>query len=267
MIRRPAVAGKFYPLSPDDLKKQLKQLIVEVEEKVDVMGAVSPHAGYMYSGSVAGAVYSHIHIPENVIILGPNHTGKGEMVSIMDSGEWEIMGKNVKINRDLANAILSNSQHIKNDSAGHLHEHSLEVQIPFIQYFKEDFEIVPVTMMTNDYKVCEDVGLAVSEGIKKLNKPVLIVASSDMTHYEPIEFADIKDKLAVEQILKLDPKGLFEAFREYNMSMCGLAPTAVMLIASKNLGAKEGRLIKYTTSGDVSGDFDQVVGYAGIIIF
>jgi AmmeMemoRadiSam system protein B len=266
MIRKPAVGGRFYPLSPEAIKRQIKEFAVEVKEKVDVKGIVSPHAGYVYSGAVAGAVYSNINIPENIIILGPNHTGMGETASLMASGEWSMPNGNVKINSALANEIISNSQYIKDDSLGHLHEHSLEVQIPFIQYFRKDFEIVPITIMTTDYELCEDIGKAISETINEYGKPVLIIASSDMTHYESQNSANIKDRKAIEQILKLDPKGLFDTVMKNNITMCGIAPTTAMLIACKNLGAKEARLIKYMTSGDVSGDYEQVVGYAGLIV-
>ncbi|OGW05028.1 MAG: AmmeMemoRadiSam system protein B [Nitrospinae bacterium RIFCSPLOWO2_01_FULL_39_10] len=266
MVRKPAVAGKFYPISPDAINKQMKEFEVEVKQKVDCMGVVSPHAGYVYSGGVAGAVYSNINIPEDVIIIGPNHTGLGEMVSLMASGEWEMPNGIVKINADLANDIISSSRYIKDDSLGHLHEHSLEVQIPFIQYFKKNFKIVPITIMTLDYELCEDIGAALSAAIKNFNKPVLIVASTDMTHYESQKSANIKDKKAIDEILKLDPKGLFETVVNKNISMCGIAPTTAMLIACNNLGAREARLVKYMTSGDVSGDYEQVVGYAGLII-
>ena len=266
MVRKPAVAGKFYPISPDAINKQMKEFEVEVKQKVDCLGVVSPHAGYVYSGGVAGAVYSNINIPEDVIIIGPNHTGLGEMVSLMASGEWEMPNGNVKINADLANDIISGSRYIKDDSLGHLHEHSLEVQIPFIQHFKKNFKIVPITIMTLDYELCEDIGAALSGAIKEYDKPVLIVASTDMTHYESQESANVKDKKAIDEILKLDPKGLFETIVNKNISMCGIAPTTAMLIACNNLGAREARLVKYMTSGDVSGDYQQVVGYAGMII-
>ncbi len=266
MVRKPAMAGKFYPVSPDAINKQIKEFEVVVKEKINCLGVVSPHAGYIYSGAVAGAVYSNINIPEDVIIIGPNHTGLGEMVSLMASGEWEMPTGRVKINNVLANDIISNSRYIKDDSAGHLHEHSLEVQIPFIQYFRRKFNIVPITIMTLDYELCEDIGMAVAKAIKKINKSVLIVASTDMTHYESQDSANLKDRKAIDQILKLDPKGLFETVITKNISMCGIVPTTAMLIACNSLGANEAKLIKYMTSGDVSGDYDQVVGYAGIII-
>ena len=229
MTRKPAMAGKFYPMSADAINKQIKEFEVEVQQKVDCLGIVSPHAGYVYSGGVAGAVYSNINIPDDVIIMGPNHTGLGEMVSLMASGEWEMPNGNVKINTDLANDIISSSRYIKDDSLGHLHEHSLEVQIPFIQYFRKNFKIVPITILTLDYELCEDVGTAIAEAVKNYNKPILIVASSDMTHYESHESASVKDKKAIDQILRLDPKGLFETVVDKNISMCGIAPTTAML--------------------------------------
>jgi AmmeMemoRadiSam system protein B len=268
MIRRPAVAGRFYDASPEGLKREVSGLIVEggEKEKEKVVGIISPHAGFIYSGPVAGAVYSRIQMPMTFIIIGPNHTGYGERASVMTSGEWEMPNGNVPINSELAKDILARSRFMKEDENAHLREHSIEVQIPFIQYFTDDFDIVPIALMSIDYKICEDIGKAISEAVKESKDSVVIVASTDMTHYEPQTTAEDKDKMAIEHLLKLDPMGLYNIVRDKKITMCGLCPTVAMLIASKELGAKEGLLVRYMTSGEVSGDYDQVVGYAGVLI-
>lgn len=266
MLRKPAVAGQFYPYSKPEIKKQIEEFIIEGEKRERVIAAVSPHAGYIYSGKVAGQVYSKIEIPKNVVIIGPNHTGIGAPASIMTDGEWEMPSGNVKINSELANSILNESDYLKSDAIGHSREHSLEVQIPFIQYLVEDFSLVPVALMRSDYEICEDVGKAVSKGIEACGEDTLIIASTDMTHYESHESAKNKDRLAIDQILKLDPEGLYNTIKSKNISMCGFIPTTTTMIASKLLGAKQAELVGYMTSGEVSGDYEHVVGYAGLLI-
>ncbi|HUU51117.1 MAG TPA: AmmeMemoRadiSam system protein B [Nitrospinota bacterium] len=266
MIRKPAVAGQFYPHDGSEVRKQIKEFTVEDVKKEKVIAAVCPHAGYIYSGGVAGEVYSRIQLPKNIVIIGPNHTGIGAPASVMADGEWEMPTGNVKINSELANAIINQSRYLKNDSMGHVREHSLEVQLPFIQYFIEDFTIVPISLMRSDYEICEDVGNAIYKGIEAIDKETLIIASTDMTHYESHESAVEKDKKAIDEILKLNSEGLYTTIKENHISMCGFIPTTTTIIASKLLGAKECELIRYTTSGEVSGDYEHVVGYAGLLI-
>lgn len=266
MIRKPAVAGRFYEGSPKGLNREVRGLIDEGADKEKVVGVMSPHAGFMYSGPVAGAVYSRIQMPGTFVIIGPNHTGYGETASVMTSGEWEMPNGNVAINSELAKDILARSEFMKDDEKAHLREHSIEVQIPFMQYFTGDFDIVPIALKPMDYKICEDVGKAVSGAVQGAREPVVIVASTDMTHYESRTSAEKKDKMAIERVLELDPKGLYSVVNNNRITMCGVGPATAMLIACKGLGAKEALLVKYTTSGDVSGDYDQVVGYAGVLI-
>lgn len=263
-IRKPAVAGQFYPGKEDSLRKSIEQMVCKVDEKIKAIGIVSPHAGYMYSGIVAGNVYSNIEIPETVIILGPNHTGTGSPYAIMTEGKWWTPLGEVEIESSLAKDILGSSKFIEEDINAHKFEHSLEVQIPFLQYFRSNIKIVPIVIGGDDF---EEIGEAIAKSLKKYKKDFLLVASSDMTHYESHESARKKDKLAIDEILKLDEKGMLKKVREYDISMCGYGPAAIMLIASKLLGAKEAKLIKYMTSGDVSGDYSAVVGYAGIAVY
>lgn len=285
MLRHPAVAGQFYQGSPELLRKQVREFILPGAVKSKALGIVSPHAGLIYSGSVAGAVYSRIELPDTFVLIGPNHTGLGAPVSLMAKGQWETPLGLVEIDEDLAASILSKSPRIQEDSLAHLREHSLEVQLPFIQYFKKNFRIVPIQMLDTRLETCKEVGRAVAEAIKergeqsaegrgkidnnsqlRTSRAVLIIASSDMSHYEQAATAKEKDFKAIHQLLDLDPEGLYRVVREYGITMCGFGPAVAMLVACKLLGATSAELIKYANSGEVSGDYDQVVGYAGVVI-
>ena len=265
MVRSPAVAGQFYPANPSILEREVSSYTKEIKRE-NALGVISPHAGYIYSGKVAGGVYSRINIPKDVIIIGPNHTGLGEPEAVMCSGTWKMPNGNIEINSDLAGAIVANSKYLKDDHLAHLNEHSLEVQIPFLQRFRKDIRIVPIAMMSMDYNVCLDIGHAVATAVKSFKEPVLIVASSDMTHYESDKSAREKDKKAIDRVLALDPEGLLKTVRENRITMCGVIPATIMLIACKELGAKKAELVDYATSGETSGDYEQVVGYAGMIV-
>lgn len=266
MIREAIVAGQFYPGTEQGLNRQIESMVDKDAKKEKAIGIVAPHAGYIYSGFVAGCVYSHIDITDTVVILGPNHTGFGAAFSLYKKGKWRTPLGEVGIDAELAGQILESSRLVREDEAAHSHEHSLEVQLPFMQYFKKDFKIVPIVLSLGGLDAYEELGQAIASSIKKRNRDTLIVASSDMTHYEPHEVAKEKDKVAIDAILKLDEEQLLKKVEEHNISMCGCVPAAVMLIAARALGAKSARLIKYQTSGDTSGDYSAVVGYAGIIV-
>ncbi len=272
MVRRPAVAGQFYQGSKEALKRQVEGFLIPDAGKKRALGILAPHAGLIYSGPVAGAVYSSIEPPDTFILIGPNHTGLGEAVSIMSSGRWETPLGIVEIDESLAAAILGRSRLIREDDRAHLHEHSLEVQLPFIQHLCPAATIVPIQMLDTRLETCLEVGRAVAGALSEIRNPqseirnVLIVASSDMSHYEPAELARKKDHLAIDRILKLDPEGLYHTVKNNHISMCGYGPAVAMLTACKILGAAKAELIKYANSGEVSGDYAQVVGYAGIII-
>jgi len=274
MIRQPAVAGQFYKGSPEALRDQVEGFLKLEARKVKALGIVSPHAGLMYSGSVAGAVYSRIELPGTFVLIGPNHTGFGPPLSLMAKGAWETPLGSVRINEGLAAAVLLNSRRIQDDSIAHIREHSLEVQLPFIQYLKKEFTIVPIQMLDTRFDTCVDLGKAVAHAIEEyvkrdpgsMKEGVLIVASSDMSHYISADTAKKKDHLAIKRMLDLDAQGLYETVRSEGISMCGYGPAVAMLTACKVLGATKAELVKYTNSGDVSGDYDQVVGYAGIVV-
>jgi len=266
MKRKPAVAGQFYSASSSGLLKEVQRYIEVPPVKEKVIGVVSPHAGLMYSGAVAGAVYSRIEFPHTFILIGPNHTGLGKPISIMAHGEWEIPTGSLKIDDALAKKILDRSKIIEEDNSAHSFEHSLEVQLPFILYFSSDVKIVPITMMTNSLNHCRSVGETIADAIKDTEYPITIIASSDMSHYEADSVARTKDKKAIDRILSLDPDGLYGTVVKEHISMCGFIPVTTMLFAAKKLGAKDAILVKYMTSGEVSGDYGYVVGYAGLII-
>lgn len=266
MIRKPAVAGQFYSASSSALLKDVQRYIEPSAIREKVIGILSPHAGFMYSGAVAGVVYSRIILPHTIILIGPNHTGMGKPISIMVRGEWEIPTGTLKIDETLAEKILGHSDIIKDDPVAHLMEHSLEVQLPFIRYFSQDTMIVPITMIVDSLDVCKAVGKSIAAAVRDTKYSIIIAASSDMTHYESDSSARTKDRKAINKILSLDPEGLYKTVIKEKISMCGFAPATAMLYAVKELEAKEAIFVKYMTSGEVSGDYNYVVGYAGIII-
>lgn len=266
MIRRPQVAGQFYPASPSGLRKELEALVEKKEKKEDALGLVSPHAGYIYSGAVAGACFSKVNLTKTVIILGPNHTGYGAAFSIMTEGTWQMPMGSIEIDAVLAKKILQASEYLKEDSQAHLYEHSIEVQLPFLQFFLPEVKIVPIVVSRADFATYDQIGKAIAKVITEAGKHYLIVASSDMTHYEPQEKAKAQDELAIQAILKLDAEELLRRIKKSHITMCGYGPTVVMLSAARELGAKQARLLKYQTSGDTSGDYSSVVGYAGIMV-
>jgi AmmeMemoRadiSam system protein B len=265
--RQPAVAGHFYPGSADQLQVQVSGFIKSIVTEARVLGAVMPHAGYVYSGSVAGETVSHLAIPETVIILGPNHTGLGPAVSVFPEGKWLMPFGSVPIAGELAKTIVEKIELAEADESAHLREHSIEVQLPFLHYQRKGkWQFVPITLSNLATRECRQVGESLAGIIREAEGEILLVASSDMTHYESHQSATTKDAEAIERILDLDPEGLIKTVFSRKISMCGIIPTAVMLYATKALGATGARLIRYTTSGETSGDYEQVVGYAGILV-
>ena len=268
MIRSPAVAGQFYPGSEASLVKTLHSLVPEVqpEERKKAFAVVSPHAGYIYSGGVAGETFARVQVPESVVILGPNHTGLGQPFSIMTEGTWETPLGSVEIDTELASAILRASQNLSEDHVAHLEEHSIEVQLPFLQYFKPDVKLVPIVLAKGTGDTYKEIGNAIAEACKNGGHEAVVMASSDMNHYEPHHVANEKDQKAIEAILALDEDELLSRVSEYRISMCGYGPTVAMLAACKEIGASKAELVIHQTSGDVTGDYRSVVGYAGVLI-
>ena len=266
MKRQPLVANQFYPEDPFFLLNALKELVPQVKHKEKVIAAVSPHAGYIYSGATAGKTLGRIIIPEDVIILGPNHHGRGESIALMASGTWQMPLGDVPINSKLAELVLNNSNLINDDEIAHRFEHSLEVQVPFLQYLQKNLTITPLVISRISFDQCQELGLALARAINQYAKPVLILASTDMTHYESRETAGRQDQLAIDRILALDAQGLYETVLGQGITMCGVIPTTITLIAAQALGATRAELVQYTDSGEASGDTSQVVGYAGLTI-
>jgi AmmeMemoRadiSam system protein B len=267
-IRKPIVAGQFYPSSAQDIKKQLRSFISADSPRKDAIACVLPHAGYIYSGRVAAETVSRLNLKEKIVLLGPNHTGYGQPYSVMTQGAWQTPMGEIEIDTALAERILQRSKFLKEDALAQAYEHSLEVELPILQYFKSDFKIVPITILSDDPVILKEIGRAIADAVKELDcqAATLIIASSDMTHYEPAAYARKKDEQAIKAILGLNENELAAKVQELNITMCGWAPVIAMLAAAKQLGASKAELIKYQTSGDITGDQDSVVGYAGMVI-
>jgi AmmeMemoRadiSam system protein B len=269
-IRHPAVAGRFYPRNPDDLRAEVQNYLQPFPGaspgSVRALGCITPHAGYMFSGHVAGAVFARIAVPRRCLVLCPNHTGMGRALAIMSEGAWETPLGDVPIDRELAAALAHQCPALHEDSAAHRAEHAAEVELPFLQLRQPELSFVPIALGTSQLEVLDHLGHALAEVVAAQADPILIVASSDMNHYESDAVTRVKDQKAIERILSLDPAGLHEVVVQQDISMCGFGPAVAMLTAARQLGAKSAELVKYATSGDISGDRNMVVGYAGIVI-
>jgi len=289
-VRTPAVAGRFYPGRAEELLREVREFTstakIPIETgQIAAIGCVAPHAGYIYSGGVAGAVYSRVKIPQRCVILCPNHTGKGRPLAIMANATWQTPLGEVAADPDMGARLLRRFPTLQEDNAAHRAEHAIEVQLPFLQTLRPELKIVPIAIGTSDFDVLRGLGEALTDVIadhdekdrhgedrhgkdQREERPekTLIIASSDMNHYESDAITRVKDHKAIERVLALDARGLWEVVMNEDISMCGFGPTIAMLTAAKLLGATSATLIKYATSGDVSGDYNSVVGYAGITV-
>src|SRR5882762_1362503 len=270
-VRIPAVAGRFYPGRAEELLREVREFTstgkTPIETgRVAAIGCVAPHAGYMYSGGVAGAVYSRLKIPKRCVILCPNHTGKGRPLAIMANTTWQTPLGEVAADAEMGARLLRRFPALQEDSAAHRAEHAIEVQLPFLQALRAELKIIPIAVGTSDFSVLRGLGEALADVIADQDNKILIIASSDMNHYESDAITRVKDHKAIERVLAMDARGLWEVVMNEDISMCGFGPTTVMLTAAKLLGATSATLVKYATSGDVSGDYESVVGYAGIIV-
>jgi hypothetical protein len=262
-MRRPAVAGQFYPLHPQRLLEELKAAFSGAYggEPLPMRGAVVPHAGYIYSGAVAAEVYGRLPERETFVLIGPNHHGLGLPVAL-SRDSWMTPLGTVESDVELADALAGSILEV--DESAHLYEHSLEVQIPFLQARFSGFKILPIAMGLQDEETAVEVGEAVGEAAKSLDRDCTIIASSDFTHYEPQEEARRKDAQAIEAILRMDVPSVYRAVYGQNLTACGYGPIAATITAARILGAETGKLLRYSTSGDVLGDYSQVVGYGAI---
>jgi AmmeMemoRadiSam system protein B len=273
-IRKPAVSGMFYAATARELEKQIEWCYkhelgpgsiprVNSRGSRELVAIVAPHAGYYYSGPVAAHAYKELAddgIFDTAVILGPNHTGYGYPVSLWVGGGWNTPLGEVEINKELSQKLLGKI--IKADEAAHIHEHSIEVQLPWLQYLYKKVKIVPITMLAQDLETSRAVGKTIAQAGDNL----IIIASSDFTHYEPYSVAMEKDSCVIEAIVDLDEEELYERCESLNCTMCGYGPVASVIVAAKEMKAKKASLLKYATSGDTSGDFSRVVGYGSIVI-
>jgi MEMO1 family protein len=278
MIRQPAVAGTFYPREPRELLARVQQFLAEgrdddesknsgatSESETSPLACLVPHAGYVFSGGVAGAVYARTKIQKRVIILGPRHRPGGANFAINSEGAWETPLGRANIDSELARAMMAACPLLVEDEVAHRREHSLEVQLPFLQALSRDFQFVPVAIGTLNFDELAELGHAIAKVISNSAEPVLIVASSDLNHYESEEITQMKDRQAIDQMLALNPRGLYETVRREGITMCGCGPAVSALTAALDLRATRAELVRHATSADVSGDRDEVVGYAGML--
>ncbi len=267
MLRLPAVSGRFYPSDPAELTTLINQYT-----KAEAGGAhlrakacLVPHAGYVYSGHVAGAVYARMAVPKKIIILGVRHYPRGENAAILSSGTWRTPLGDAAIDEPLAEALRAACPLLREDEVAHRAEHSLEVQIPFLQVLWPEFTFVPVALGTVRFEELVMVGEAIGGVIAAASAEILLLTTSDLNHYEDDATTRVKDHKAIDRILALNSGGLYDTCRNEEISMCGLGPTVAMLTALKSMGKTKAELVRYATSGDVSGDFSAVVGYAGML--
>jgi len=269
-LREPAVAGLFYPGDPETLRRDVRSYTSSSTKKIRATACVVPHAGYVYSGHVAGAVFGRVELPQRFIVLCPNHTGLGAPLAIMSRGAWRTPLGMVPIDTSLADTLKALFPMLQEDNGAHLKEHAIEVELPFLQTDLAEFSFVPIAVGTGRFELLQKLGEAVAAALLRDREyapgKILIVASSDMNHYESDEVTRVKDKLALNPLLALDPGGLYEAVIKEEISMCGFGPAVAALTAAKQLGAQSAELVKYATSAEVSGDYDRVVGYAGVVI-
>lgn len=266
MLRLPAVAGQFYPGNPKELSAIIEKYTKQNgHEKEKARACLVPHAGYMYSGAVAGAVFARLALPKKILVLGVRHYPRGEALAILSEGAWRTPLGDIPIDTPLATALRKACPLLREDSVAHSREHSLEVELPFLQVLAPGFSFVPVAVGTLQYEALKETGEGIAQVLQQAQEDILIVTSSDMNHYEEDDLTRYKDRKAIDCMLKLDPAALYDTCRRDEISMCGLGPAVTMLTAMNCLGVSKAELARYATSGDVSGTRDEVVGYAGMI--
>jgi MEMO1 family protein len=266
MLRLPAVAGQFYPANPRELAAQVKRLTQnEKAEKLRVRACLVPHAGYAYSGAVAGAVFASVVLPKKILLLGVRHYPRGDALAILSEGAWRTPLGDVPIDAALAAALRRECPLLREDSVAHSQEHSLEVELPFLQVLAPEFSFVPVAVGTLRFEELVATGEGIARVLRQSNEEILVVTSSDMNHYEDEQTTRAKDRKAIDRLLQLDTKGLYDVCRTEKISMCGLGPAITMLTAMNALGETKAELLGYATSGDITGDRTAVVGYAGMV--
>lgn len=279
MIRKPAVAGIFYENQPKLLKKSIEDCFMHelgpgnlpsMGSTRKIKGAIVPHAGYIYSGPIAAHSYYKIvedGFPETFVILCPNHTGLGTGVSISSDEQWNTPLGNIDVDVEFAECLFKSSEIMDLDDLAHLREHGCEVQLPFLQYFSEDFKIVPITMGFQDMDTAKDVAYAINNAKNSLGRDILVLASTDFTHYKTQEIASKQDHYLIDLISQFDVSELYSKIQEHNITICGYGPVVSTLVFAKNNNVYNAKFLKYATSGDISKDYSAVVGYTSEIFY
>jgi AmmeMemoRadiSam system protein B len=277
-IRRPTVAAQFYESDAEALRNQIKKCFLHKlgpkklptvnlhNHPRNIVGMICPHAGYIYSGPVAASAYYELALdgkPDTIVLLGPNHTGYGSALSLMREGIWQTPLGNIEIDTKIADDIIQETNIIDVDELAHRYEHSIEVQLPFLQFLYGDtFKIVPICFLMQDYDSAVEVGRALEEALESNN--TVVIASSDMTHYEPAKTAAEKDQAALKAITAMDAKCFYETVEKQNITACGYAPITALITYAKGVNVKEAKVLNYHNSGDITGDHSSVVGYAAL---
>jgi AmmeMemoRadiSam system protein B len=267
-VRQPAVAGAFYPGDADELRETVQALLAPAGAARTHVGVVAPHAGYIYSGAIAGKVFAATNIPRRVIVLAPNHTGRGARCSIWSRGAFVLPGDLVPVDEELCKKLIAAEivPRFTHDREAHAREHALEVELPFIRARRHDALITPIILGGLDGDECIALGRALAAVVKELGEDVLVVASSDMSHYLPDDVTRQIDRHAIAPMLACDPRALYDVVSGEDISMCGILPVTTMLSYARERGAKKGELVAYGTSADTSGDRGRVVGYAAVTV-
>jgi MEMO1 family protein len=267
MDREPIVAGKFYPGSRSTWEPMVRRFLENGEQaQTHTILAMAPHAGYVFSGKIAGQTLGRARLAPTVVLLGPNHTGRGASLALWPDGRWKVPGAELQVEGELAERLLQEEPSISKEYEAHRFEHSLEVMIPFLWTLDPNMRIVPLCVAENSIDGLRKAGEGLARVIKGWSGPVSVLVSSDMSHYVSHEQAKSRDSMALDAVLQLNPPGLFETVRRQGITMCGVLPMTMGLFASRILGGTKAELVSYATSGEVSGDYDQVVGYAGVIV-
>lgn len=267
MVRFPAVAGTFYPANPKQLREKVEEYLAERAraELVRAKACLVPHAGYLFSGHVAGAVFAEIEIPETILLLGVRHAARGAELAILTEGAWRTPLGDAPIAEELAKKLKMACPALEEDEVAHEREHSLEVELPFLQVLRPEMKLVPVAVGGLDLDELVKTGEEMGRVVRESEEEILIVTSSDLNHYEDEETTQRKDRDAIGKLEEMDARGLYEVCRRGRISMCGLGPSVVALSALRMMGVKKARLVRHATSGEVNGDYSAVVGYAGMI--
>ena len=266
MVRQPAVAGSFYPANPEELAAQIDSFLTTEYESRQVKGLIVPHAGYVYSGVVAGEVFAAADIPRQVILIGPNHHGAGADIAVSGADSWAMPLGDIPIATPLREQLVNDIPVLSMDDQAHRYEHSLEVMLPFLLRLQPDLQIVPIALGHLSLIDCLQLGTALAQVLNGWTEDVLLLASTDMNHFSSAEISKKLDFMAIDAMTAYDPQRLYQVVRENQISMCGVLPTVTVMQAAHDLGARECQLVRYTHSGEVNGDNSSVVGYAGLIL-